>query len=95
MVAAWLQDEVAPTFEAWRDGLVALGDPPTGRDAWADMLDAVKGIADGNEDQITAANHGKVKSFASATQRLKDLQPALAKAANAAGVSACADVHAK
>jgi len=27
-VAAWLEDEVAPTFEAWLDGLKTLGTPP-------------------------------------------------------------------
>jgi hypothetical protein len=97
LVAAWLHDEVTspPTFEAWRDGLVGLSDPPTGRDAWQDLLDAVKAIAAGNEDQIAAANEGNVKSFAAATQRLNDLHPASPKAADAAGASACADVHAR
>ena len=37
-VAAWLDGEVTPTFEKWRDDLVALGDPPSGQAAWNDTL---------------------------------------------------------
>ena len=54
-VAVWLEEEVAPTFDAWRDELTALGTPPTGREAWAEVLTAVTRIADLNTSQVDAA----------------------------------------
>ena len=38
--AAWLEDEVAPTFEAWLDGLTAFGAPPSGQESWGEVLSA-------------------------------------------------------
>jgi hypothetical protein len=93
-VATWLHDEVAPTFEMWRDGLRALGEPPSGRAAWDDTVAAVTKIAQLNEEQITAANDSDVDAWATATQALRDTQTDLVAASDAAGVPACADVHA-
>jgi len=93
-VAPWLDGVVAPTFEGWRDGLVALGDPPSGAGEWADVLSAVNVIVDANEDQIAAALAGDAPAFAAATTVLRKAQPVLVAATEAAGVEACAEVHA-
>ena len=93
-VAPWLADVVAPTFEGWRDGLVALGEPPRGQAAWTDVLAAVDSIVVGNEDQIAAAIAGDPTAFAAATTALRPAQPVLVAATLAAGVPACAQVHA-
>ena len=93
-VSAWLSDEVAPTFQAWLDGLEALGPPPSGQDAWNDVLAAVKRIGQLNEDQIAAADSGERAPFAAATAALDATQDDLVAATEAAGVPECAEVHA-
>jgi hypothetical protein len=91
--APWLAEVVAPTFEGWRDGLRALGDPPSGQAAWTDLVVAVDSIVAGNEDQIEAALAGDPAAFARATAALQAAQPVLVAAAAAAGVPSCAEVH--
>jgi hypothetical protein len=93
-VAAWLQDEVAPTFQAWLDDLDALGAPPSGRDAWNDVVAAVQRIVRLNADQIAAARDGDAQAFADATDGLAQTQTQLERATDEAGVPSCADVHA-
>lgn len=92
-VAVWLEEQVAPTFEAWLDGLRALGVPPTGGDAWSDVLTAVARIVRGNADEITAAKAGDPKRFVAARDGLIETQTQLERATAAAGVPNCADVH--
>ena len=92
-VAAWLEGEVTPTFEKWRDDLVALGDPPSGQAAWNDTLAAVEELVQLNADQITAAKSGDTQAWNAATQGLRSTQPDLVAATEAAGIAACADVH--
>lgn len=91
--APWLAEVVAPTFQDWRDGLVALGDPSNGRAAWTEVLAAVDTIVIGNERQIEAALAGDPAAFARATSTLQAAQPVLIAAAAAAGVPSCAEVH--
>jgi len=93
-VANWLDQVVTPTFHIWHNNVVALVDPPTAQQAWNDLLDAVAQIDQGNRDQVDAARADDTEAFKAATQSLKDAQPKLVDAANAAGVAACADVHA-
>jgi hypothetical protein len=93
-VAVWLEQEVAPTFDAWRDGLTALGTPPTGREAWAKVLTAVTHIANLNASQVDAAKEEDTDAFAKATEALGEAQPELERAAAEAGVAKCAEVHA-
>ncbi len=93
-VGAWLESEVSPTFEAWRDDLTALGNPPSGPRPWADVLSAVAAIADLNAAQVEAAKAADVDAFADATKGLQDAQPKLERATAAAGVAECAEVHA-
>jgi hypothetical protein len=94
-VGVWLEEEVAPTFDAWRDGLTALGTPPTGREAWADVVSAVRRIADLNQAQVNAAKEGDTDAFGQATRGLGEVQPKLERASAQAGVAKCAEVHAK
>ena len=93
-VGAWLEHEVGPTFDTWRDDLAALGSPPTGREAWTDVLTAVGTIAQLNADQVAAAKSGDVDAFIAATNGLQDVQSELERATAAAGVARCAEVHA-
>jgi hypothetical protein len=93
-VAAWLEEEVRPTFKAWLDDLRALGAPPSGSDAWDDVVAAVQRIARLNADQIAAARDGDAKAFAEATDGLGQTQTQLERATDDAGVPSCADVHA-
>jgi hypothetical protein len=92
-VAVWLQDQVAPTFDAWLDGLTALGEPPTGRRAWSDVLAAVARIVQGNADEIAAAKASDTEGFVAARDGLEETQTELQRATAAAGVTKCAEVH--
>lgn len=93
-VAGWLEHEVAPTFNAWRDDLTGLGTPPTGRKAWTQVLASVTRIADLNASQVDAAKRQDTAEFAQATKALGEVQLELERAATDAGVAKCADVHA-
>jgi hypothetical protein len=93
-VSTWLEDQVAPTFESWLDGLEALGDPPSAREAWADVLGAVERITAGNADEIAAAKAADVHAFVVAHDRLEQTQNDLETSTAEAGVASCADIHA-
>ena len=93
-VGAWLEEGAGVTFTRWLESLKALGQPPTGGDAWADVLTSVERIKELNEQQIAAAGRRDTEAFAQATSELGAEQPRLVRATDAAGVSACADVHA-
>ena len=92
-MAAWLEGEVAPTFEAWLEGLTSLGTPPSGQGSWTDVLTAVGTIVELNADQAMAANNDDVEGFVEAKDGLEAIQPELERATAAAGVPTCADVH--
>ena len=92
-VAVWLEDEVAPTFEAWLDGLTKLGTPPSGGESWSEVLSAVDAIVQLNADQVAAAKNDDVEAFVEATDGLHAIQLDLEHATAAAGVAPCADVH--
>ena len=92
-VGTWLEDDVAPTFEAWLDGLTALGTPPSGQGPWNDVLSAVHTIVELNADQITAAKDNDVEGFVEAKDGLQAIQSELERATASAGVATCADVH--
>ena len=92
-VAACLEKEVAPTFDAWLDGLTTLGAPPTGQESWSDVLSAINTVVELNTDQVAAAKHDDVEGFIEARDGLEAIQPELERATEAAGVPTCADVH--
>jgi hypothetical protein len=93
-VGSWLKEGADVTFTAWLASLQALGQPPSGREAWASVLTSVEHIKELNSEQIAAAGRGDTQAFARATADLGAEQPKLVRATDAAGVSACADVHA-
>jgi hypothetical protein len=93
-VATWLEDQVAPTFGSWLDGLKALGDPPSDQKDWSEVLAAVAKIKSGNADEIAAAKAGDVDGFVAAHDRLENTQSDLEDSTANAGVPSCADVHA-
>ena len=93
-VATWLHDEVAPTFDQWDRGLLALGTPPTGQTEWSRLLASVAKVKQGDDSQVAAALAGDPAAFADATAALKASQPELVAAAAAAGLAVCAEVHA-
>ena len=92
-VGAWLEEGAAVTFTQWLESLTALGQPPTGGDAWADVLTSVERIKELNEQQIAASGERDTEAFAQATADLGAEQPKLVRATDAAG-SRPADVHA-
>jgi len=92
-VGAWLEGEVAPTFEAWLNGLTALAQPPSAQQAWSDVLAAIDTIVNLNADQVRAAQSADVEGFIEATDGLHAVQSELERATEAAGVPTCADVH--
>jgi hypothetical protein len=46
------------TFTTWLEEMRALGEPPSGNEAWAALLDAIKAHVRINRDQINAAREG-------------------------------------
>ena len=92
-VGTWLEEQVAPTFETWLYDLRALGDPPTDRKTWSDVLAAVEQIVQGNADEITAARAGDSEAFVAARDQLAEAQTDLERATAATGVPRCAEAH--
>ncbi len=92
-VGVWLEGEVAPTWDAWLADLRALGQPPTGRGAWTEVLTLVETLGNLNAAQVQAAKDGDTGAFAAATNANNDLQPEFERVAAAASVEKCADVH--
>lgn len=90
-VAAFLQKTDA-TFSTWLTEMQALGTPPSGQDAWTDLVAAVQRHRDINADQIGAAQRGDTATFTADYHAGLETQALLLAAANAAGVPECAKV---
>jgi hypothetical protein len=82
----------ATIWETWLSDLEALGEPSTGREAWADLVAGVRSHRDLNADQIAAAERGDAETFASDYHAGVQAQADVLQAATAAGVAACARV---
>ena len=80
------------TYMTWLHGMQALGQPPGGRAAWADLLKAIGMQLHLHQDQRAAALRNDTATFSSDYQKgfktIDDLQ----RAADAAGISACGSV---
>ena len=76
------------------DGLVALGAPAAGADAWANVIAEAKATSTFNDAQIAAASAADPVAFAKATADLKASHARIATAAGLAGVPACAAMFA-
>jgi hypothetical protein len=80
------------TFTAWLADMRALGQPPSGRDAWSELLAAIATHVRINRDQIAAAREGDSERFASDYEEGVETQAKLLDAATEAGVPECAEV---
>ena len=83
----------APHSRPGSIGLAALGQPPSGQQAWSEVLSAIDTIVHLNADQIRAARSVETQEFVEATAGLHAVQSELERATEAAGVPMCADVH--
>lgn len=80
------------TYSAWLHRMRALGQPPGGRTAWADLLKAIGVQLHLHQDQRAAALRGDTATFVGDYQKGFKAIDNLQRAADAAGVSACASV---
>jgi hypothetical protein len=80
------------TYRAWLGNMVALGLPPTGRDAWSDLLTAIRAHVDITVDQAAAAQRGDADVFTRTSHEGTKTQDDLLRAAEAAGTPECAAV---
>ena len=87
---ALMQTDV--TFTTWLEDMRALGEPPSGNEAWAALLDAIEAHVRINRDQIDAARDGDTERFAADYDEGVATQEALLDAATDAGVPECAKV---
>ena len=90
-VADYLSTSVE-TFSAWLSDMQALGDPPSGQDAWNDLIAAIKRHVDLDVEQQAAASNGDAETFTHDFEQGLGTQDALFRAADAAGVPECAEV---
>ncbi len=84
--------ETVETFEAWLHEMQALGQPPTGLAAWADLVAAVENHVRIAAEQEAAAHRSDVETFVRDYHEGTKTQDELLRAAYAAGVPECADV---
>ena len=91
-VAAFI-DEGTAIYAAWLRDMQALGSPPSGQDAWTDVLAAIKAQLEQHQHQHAAALAGDTKTFVDDFHRGADAQAAMQRAAKAAGLPACATVE--
>ena len=84
--------KTATTFDTWEREMKALGQPPSGQAAWAELVQAVEDHARIAAEQATAAERGDTETFTKDYYEGTHTQPELLKAANDAGVPECARV---
>jgi hypothetical protein len=80
------------TFTTWLEDMRALGEPPSGNEVWAALLDAIEAHVRINRDQIDAAREGDIERFAADYDEGVATQGALLDVATDAGVPECAEV---
>jgi hypothetical protein len=80
------------SFTTWLEDMRALGEPPSGNDAWAALVDAIEAHVRINRDQIDAAREGDTERFAADYDEGVTTHEAVLDAATDAGVSECAEV---
>src|SRR6476661_9501713 len=90
-VAQFFTKAVA-TYSTWLRQMRALGRPPSGQQAWADLLKQIGVQLQLHEDQRAAALRGDTTTFANDYQKGLEVTDALMHAADAAGVSDCGSV---
>jgi hypothetical protein len=78
-------------FETWLGKMQALGQPPTGQAAWADVMKALESHVRIIEEQQAAAQNGDGQTFTKDYYEGNKAKDEMEKAADAAGVPVCAD----
>jgi hypothetical protein len=77
-------------FETWQRKMLALGQPPAGEAAWADLLKALNTHVEVIVEQQAAAAKGDAQTFTKDYYEGNDAQDDMVRAAAAAGVPDCA-----
>lgn len=90
-VARFLEKTIN-TFQTWLRDMEALGQPPTGRKAWTDLLRAIQTHVRLDIEQQAAAWRGDTETFINDYVEGVQSQEALLSAAESAGVPQCAAV---
>lgn len=90
-IADYLSTSVE-TVSAWLSDMQALGDPPSGLDAWNDLIAAIQRHVELDVEQQAAAATGDTETFTADFKLGLGTRDALFRAAEAAGVPECADV---
>jgi hypothetical protein len=91
-VAAFI-DRGTTIYAAWLHDMRALGSPPSGQEAWNDVLAAIDAQLQQHKHQHAAALAGDTKTFAEDFERGARARAAMQRAAKAAGLPACAAVE--
>lgn len=91
IIAPYLEETVH-TFQAWLADLKALGEPPTGQDAWDDLVSDVQRHVEIATDQQQAAEDGDVATFVRDFEEGSATVDKVGEAADAAGVPSCSAV---
>jgi hypothetical protein len=91
-VAAFI-DQGTTIYATWLHDMQALGTPPSGQDAWTDVLAAINAQLQQHRHQHAAALSGDTRTFADDFERGAQAQAAMQRAAKAAGLPECATVE--
>ena len=91
VVAQFLRKTV-DTFQSWLHQMQALGQPPAGQAAWADLLKSIADHVRLDVEQQAAAQSGDSQTFTKDYYGGQQTQADLFRAADAAGVPECAAV---
>jgi hypothetical protein len=76
-------------YRRWLRDMLALGQPPTGRAPWADLMTALKGHVRVIVEQQSAAQNGDTHTFTKDYADGNKVQNEMESAANAADVPLC------
>lgn len=90
-IARYLTGSVE-AYGTWLDEMQALGQPPSGQDAWNDLVAAIERHVQLDIEQQAAAESGDTETFTKDYYEGADTQSELFRAAEAAGVTECEDV---
>ena len=82
------------TFQTWLREMQGLGQPPTGQEEWASLLEAIERATRLDVEQQAAAERGDTETFTKDYYAGVETQDQLALAAEAAGVPECSAVDA-
>jgi hypothetical protein len=91
-IAEYEAAHTVPAYKAWLREMQALGQPPTGQAAWADLLTAIGAHVRSASEQQAAAQRGDSATFIKDYYEGAKTQDDLLSAADAAGVPQCAAV---